>query len=131
MQVLVLALSTAFLTASAALMTAASAQTIYKCGDSYSQLPCPGGVVINATDQRTSAQKTQSVLASSRDAQTAEAMEKARLQQEKTDLAANTPTLKPASHGKAGTPQKTQVKKKQKKKLAPKKRADQKGWRPS
>ncbi len=129
MQVLVLALTTAFLTASAALTTVASAQSIYRCGAAYSQLPCPGGVVVVATDQRSNAQKTQSDQTISRDARTAETMEKARLQQEKTDLAANTPTLKPASPGKTDITQKTKAKKKQKKKSAPKERADKKGWR--
>ena len=65
------------------LSTGASAQNTYKCGDTYSQLPCPGGIIVNTTDKRTSAQKTQSDLATARDARTAEAMEKARLQREK------------------------------------------------
>lgn len=127
----VLALTTVFLMAGTALTSAASAQTIYKCGDTYSQLPCPGGVVIDATDRRTSAQKAQSDLATGRDARTAEAMEKARRQQEKTDLAANTPTVKTASPDKANNTQKKQAKKKQKKKPDPKKRADKKGERKS
>ena len=97
------------------LSTGASAQNTYKCGDTYSQLPCPGGVIVNATDKRTSAQKTQSDLATGRDARTAEAMEKARLQQEKIDIAANTPTVKPASPDKANNTQTIQVKKKKKK----------------
>ena len=97
------------------LSTGASAQNTYKCGDTYSQLPCPGGVIVNATDKRTSAQKTQSDLATARDARTADAMEKARLQQEKIDIAANTPTVKPASPDKANNTQTIQVKKKKKK----------------
>lgn len=110
-----------------ALSTAASAQNVYKCGDTYSQLPCPGGVVVDATDQRTSAQKAQSDLATGRDARTAEAMEKARLQQEKIDLAANTPRVKPASPDKAKNTQTSPAKKR---KQASKKRVDKKGVAP-
>ena len=80
------------LIAAYALSTGATAQNIYKCGSSYSQSPCPGGSTIDVTDARTPAQKEQTDSAVSRDAQTAEAMQKARIQQEKTDLAANTPT---------------------------------------
>lgn len=92
--------------------TWATAQNVYKCGDTYSQLPCPGGAVVDAADLRTSAQKTQSDLATSRDARTADAMEKARLQQEKTDLAANTPPAKPETTSTATNTHTPQVKKK-------------------
>ena len=108
-------LNAIFLIATSALSTGVAAQNTYKCGDTYSQLPCPGGVVVDVTDQRTSAQKMQSDLATARDARTAEAMEKARLQQEKIDIAANTPTVKPASPDKANNTQTIQVKKKKKK----------------
>ena len=77
--------------AACALSTGARAQIVYKCGASYSQTPCPGGNVIDPTDQRTSAQKKQNDLATGRDARLAAAMEKARLEQEKKDLTANTP----------------------------------------
>ena len=117
-------LNAIFLIATSALSTGVAAQNTYKCGDTYSQLPCPGGVVVDVTDKRTSAQKTQSDLATGRDARTAEAMEKARLQQEKIDIAANTPTVKPASPDKANNTQTIQVKKK---KQALKKNADKKG----
>jgi len=79
------------------LATAAAAQKVYKCADSYSQLPCPDGVVVDTVDPRTSAQKAQTDLAARRDAQTADAMEKARLAQEKKDLAANAAPLKTAN----------------------------------
>jgi hypothetical protein len=71
--------------------TWATAQNVYKCGDAYSQQACPGGVAVNADDPRTSEQKSQADLATQRDARTANAMEKARLQQEAKDIAANTP----------------------------------------
>lgn len=66
--------------------TAANAQQVYKCGASYSQTPCPDGVVIDATDARTKEQKKQADLATERDERMAAAMEKARLQQEKERL---------------------------------------------
>lgn len=91
------ALNAIFLVAVIAFSTSAQAQTTYRCGDSYSQTPCPGGVIIDTTDKRTHAQKVQTDMASKRDAQTAAAMEKARLQQEAKDLAANTPPVKPAT----------------------------------
>jgi hypothetical protein len=117
-----------FLIASSALSAGATAQEVYKCGDTYSQAPCPGGVVIDTTDQRTQAQKTQADLVTGRNARTAAAMEQARLQQEKRDLAANTATLapraasaKPASAG--TTAQAPGEKKKSKSKKTPIKNA--------
>lgn len=83
-------LKTLCLVAAAAVSTWAAAQTIYKCGDSYGQQPCPGAVIIDAADQRTSDQKKQTDLATARIAQSADAMEKARIKQAQIDLAANT-----------------------------------------
>ncbi len=34
-----------------------SAQTVYRCGNSYSQTPCPGGSAIDASDSRTPEQR--------------------------------------------------------------------------
>ena len=73
------------------LFTPARAQIVYKCGESYSAQACPGGVIVNVTDQRTSDQKDQADRATTRDLKTANALESARLQQEAKDLAANTP----------------------------------------
>ena len=89
------ALKAIFLLAVIAFSTGAQAQNTYRCGNSSSQTPCPGGVAIDATDARTQAQKAQTDQASKRDAQIAAAMEKARLQQEAKDLADNTPPVKP------------------------------------
>ncbi len=90
------ALNAILMLATIAFSTGTQAQTTYRCANSYSQTPCPGGVAIDATDARTPAQKAQADQASKRDARIAEAMEKARLQQEARDLADNTPPLKPA-----------------------------------
>lgn len=80
-----------FLIAAYALSTGATAQNVYKCGSSYSQAPCPGGSTLDVTDARTPEQKEQTDTAVSRDIQTANAMEEARVLKEKTDLADNTP----------------------------------------
>lgn len=101
-----------FLAASCALSTGATAQSVYKCGGSYSQLPCPGGVLIDTTDQRSAAQKAQSDLATVRDARKADAMETARLQQEKEDLAANTPKAQAQINDVASSNRSSQAKKK-------------------
>lgn len=58
------------------------AQTIYRCGESYSQQPCPGGKEIQADDPRSAGQRSQTSEAARRDAQAADAMEKARLKEE-------------------------------------------------
>ena len=86
---------TIFFRAACALSTVARGQNVYKCGNVYSQMPCPGSQVIYTTDTRTAAQKSQTDSFISRDVRLADAMEKARLKQEKSDLAANTPKIKP------------------------------------
>ncbi len=106
-------LETLVLIAAGLLSTGVGAQTVYKCGNTYSQLPCPDATVINA-DQRTRAQKAQADQATARDARAATAMENARLQQEKADLAANTPKA-PAKAASASKPRKSELKKKKKK----------------
>lgn len=58
------------------------AQNIYKCGNSYSQTPCPGASTLNLNDAREPAQKLQTDDATRRDANSAEGLEKTRLAQE-------------------------------------------------
>ena len=96
--------------------TGAGAQQVYKCGGSYSQTPCPDGVVIDATDARTKAQKTQTDLATERAERIAAAMEKARLQQEKANRATPTPKVKAKTAASANNSRAGQAKKKNKKK---------------
>jgi hypothetical protein len=62
----------------------ARAQTpsAYRCGNSYSQTPCPGGVSVDTADSRSNAQKAQSDAMIQRDKATAESMEKSRRQEE-------------------------------------------------
>jgi hypothetical protein len=77
-------------------MHPAAAQPIYRCGDSYSQKPCPGGRVVEADDARSASQKSQTDQAARRDAQAAEAMEKARLKEEARPAPLVMPPAKPA-----------------------------------
>lgn len=43
--------------AATTLCTGLSAQTVYRCGSSYSQTPCPGGNAVDATDSRSPEQR--------------------------------------------------------------------------
>lgn len=61
----------------------AAAQAVYRCGSSYSQEPCPGGKAIDVTDRASAADATRSARGAKVDAQRADALEKARLAQEK------------------------------------------------
>ena len=76
--------------------TGAWGQIVYKCGNAYSQQPCPGGTLVDASDARTGEQKTASDLASQRNAKAANAQEQARLKKDKADLQAVAPAVKPA-----------------------------------
>ena len=88
-------LNAIFIIALLSLSTWVSAQNIYKCGTTYSQQACPDGVIIPTTPAPDTTQKTEADQATRREALTADRMEKSRLQQEKKDLAANTPDIKP------------------------------------
>lgn len=100
MQRLVLAL--AFATMAAVAGTAAAAP-IYRCGNTYSQQPCPEGRIVEATDPRSAAQRAEArrVAAAERKA-TAEA-EHERKTQDKVaqkqpgSLSAAAPASAPAS----------------------------------
>ncbi len=65
-----------------AISTWATGQNVYKCGSSYSQVPCTDAIVLDASDPRTPAQKAETDSAARRDLATANAMEKARLKEE-------------------------------------------------
>lgn len=80
----------------AALAMPVAAEAIYRCGDSYSQKPCPGGRVVDTEDARSAAQRSQTAQAVQRDAKVADAMEKARLKEEAKPAQAYIPAAKPA-----------------------------------
>ena len=75
--------------ATCALSTWASAQNAYRCGNSYSQTPCANGKTIDVTDSRSADQKKQTDTATANSTKAGDNLEKARLAQEKRDLAAN------------------------------------------
>ena len=87
---------------------AAGAQTVYRCGSSYSQQPCPGGSELAAAAPRAPADVAQARAVAQADMKRADAMEKARLAQEKNApkamvMGPKDPApapAKPASHAK-------------------------------
>lgn len=60
----------------------ASAQNVYRCGESYSNQPCPGGTVVITDDPRSAAQRSQTDAATRRNARSAQVLEMDRLRQE-------------------------------------------------
>jgi hypothetical protein len=82
--------------AAAAALAPAAAQNVYRCGDSYSQRPCPGGILVPTEDTRNASQRAQTSAAAQRDAKTADAMEKARLKEEAKPVAGYIPAPKEA-----------------------------------
>jgi hypothetical protein len=80
-----------FLEALCALSTGVQAQTVYKCGTTYSQTPCPEAVPVKVEDSRDAAQKKQADAVILSNKKTGQLMEKERLAQEKKELADNHP----------------------------------------
>ena len=72
------------------------AQQVYRCGQTYSQIPCPGGREVNTRDVRTPKQRADARKAAVRDSVLAEELQKARQQEEAMAAAGSTPTQKPA-----------------------------------
>ncbi|MGZ5180458.1 MAG: hypothetical protein ACXWC2_08265 [Ramlibacter sp.] len=60
----------------------AHAQPIYRCGDSYSQQPCPGATQVATTPAPSAADRAQAAAATSRDARLAQEMERERTRRE-------------------------------------------------
>ncbi|MES2633166.1 MAG: hypothetical protein V4669_09355 [Pseudomonadota bacterium] len=76
--------------AAAAACAPISAQTIYRCGDAYSQTPCAGAVVIQTGQHPVQPRDMQAARAASlRDARLADAMEKDRLMAESRPASLN------------------------------------------
>lgn len=59
-----------------------SAQTVYRCGSSYSQTPCPGGGAVDATDSRTPEQRKAHEASVKHEKRAGETLEKTRLKEE-------------------------------------------------
>ena len=64
------------------LATVAPAQTVYRCGNSYSQQPCPGGNAIDTSDPRTPEQRKAAEDGARHERRTADSLEKDRLKEE-------------------------------------------------
>ena len=63
---------------------AASAAPVYRCGGgTYSQTPCPGGTMVDATDPRSSAQRAEARRLAAAEKRRAREMERERLAREK------------------------------------------------
>ena len=78
-----------FFIASYAIPTGASGQEVYRCGNAYSQKPCPDAVRVDVQDARTNAQKAEADANTQREATAADAMERARQKEEAQQRAAN------------------------------------------
>ncbi len=79
-----------------------SGQTVYRCASMYSQTPCPGAVIVEASDSRTPAQKAQTDAATAKAAESADKMENDRLAMEKRlAVKATVKTLHPNQAGAA------------------------------
>jgi hypothetical protein len=60
------------------LTVSAQAAPIYRCGQTYSQTPCPGGRVIDSSDPRTAAQRAEAKEIAAREKKLAAQMERDR-----------------------------------------------------
>jgi hypothetical protein len=64
------------------LCTAVQAETVYRCGNSYSQTPCHGGNAIDTTDSRTLEQRKAHEANVKQEKRAGDALEKTRLKEE-------------------------------------------------
>lgn len=67
-------------------------QPVYRCGQSYSQTPCPGAVSVDTRDARTPAQKQAADQATQRDKRLAQELQETRKKEEALAQAGSTPT---------------------------------------
>ena len=72
----------------------AHAQAIYRCGQTYSQKPCPDGKIIDSSDPRTAAQRAEAKRVAAREKQLA-----AKLELERKEKEAAQPVSQAASVG--------------------------------
>jgi hypothetical protein len=84
------------LIAACALSTVATAQKVYKCGSSYSQIPCPGGETLEPADTRTAAQRADALRQQKQQSREADTLEKARLKDDAQTRSADAANRKAA-----------------------------------
>jgi len=109
----------------------AAAEEVYRCGNAYSQKPCPGGTTVQVEDTRSAAQNKASIEQTQRDAKSAEAMQKERVKEEAKPAQALLPASRAsdAEFAEAGKPKKTEfgaVEPRKRKEPAPKKKSGKK-----
>jgi hypothetical protein len=75
--------------ASYAISTRAGAEEVYRCGNTYSQKPCPDAVKVEVEDSRTPAQKAEADAKTRRETAQVQAIDKARQKEEAQQRAAN------------------------------------------
>jgi hypothetical protein len=73
------------------------AQTVYKCGNTYSQVACPDAQTVQVDDPRAPEQKQQADAATRSEAALAQSLEKERLAREKASARAAKPKRKASS----------------------------------
>lgn len=73
---------------------AAAAQTVYRCGSSYSDMPCAGASMLSIDDSRSPAQKAQTDAATAQARTLAQQMERDRLALEKSLMSAKPPATR-------------------------------------
>lgn len=76
-----------FMVAGIVVSTGLGAQSIYRCGNAYSQTPCPGAEPLLLNDARQPEQKQQTDAAAGQAARLAQTMEQTRIAEEKRLLA--------------------------------------------
>jgi len=59
--------------------SAANAQPVYRCGNAYSGAPCGAGTMVDASDERTPAQRDQAMRVAAEEARMGSGMERQRL----------------------------------------------------
>ena len=79
-------LSALFFIAATSISTGLMAQTVYRCGDTYSQTPCAGGNPVDTRDTRTRSQQMQTESNAQRDARAAKSLETSRKKEEDSQL---------------------------------------------
>ena len=72
----------------------AASQTVYRCGNSYSDAPCAGAAMVSIHDPRSPAQKAQTDAATVQARSMAQQMERERLALEKSVMSARVPMVR-------------------------------------
>jgi hypothetical protein len=97
----------------ASLSAASQAQTVYRCGNTYSQTPCPDARVVDATDTRTAAQRAEARRVAQAERELAAELRRDRLSEEArarptaaTSLGGPPPASAPSSAAKRAGPKK-------------------------